>query len=95
MNDNNEDKLYKDRSVWLRGLFMLIFMFFMGAAKFVIMVVVVFQFLVVLFTAEKNDNLLKFGKSLSVYQYQIMLYLTYNSDVRPFPITDWPAESDD
>ena len=92
MNDTKKEQSYKDSSVWLRGLFMLIFIFFVGVAKFVTVVVAVCQFLVVLFTAKLNDNLLKFGKSLSVYQYQIMLYLTYNSDVRPFPIGDWPAE---
>ncbi len=70
MKDEKE-KFYKDRNVWLRGLFMLLFIFLMGVAKFVMLVVVVLQFLVVLFTAEANDNLLQFGKSLSVYQYQI------------------------
>lgn len=92
MNDENEEQHYKNRSVWLRGLFMLIFLFFMGVAKFVTIVVVGFQFLVILFTAEKNNNLLKFGKSLSVYEYQVMLYLTYNSEFRPFPMGDWPKE---
>ncbi|MGB5445249.1 MAG: DUF4389 domain-containing protein [Psychromonas sp.] len=92
MNDINKAQGYKDRSVWLRGLFMLIFIFFLWVAKFVTVVVAVCQFLVVLFTSEVNNNLLEFGKSLSVYQYQILLYLTYNSDVRPFPISDWPNE---
>lgn len=92
MKDKNEQQPYKNSSVWLRGLFMLIFIFFMGVAKFVTLVVVGFQFLVILFTAEKNNNLLTFGKSLSVYDYQVMLYLTYNSEFRPFPMGDWPKE---
>lgn len=92
MNDKNEEQHYKNRSVWLRGLFMLIFIFFMGVTKFVTIVVVGFQFLVILFTAEKNNNLLMFGKSLSVYEYQVMLYLTYNSEFKPFPMGDWPKE---
>lgn len=92
MNDKNEEQHYKNRSVWLRGLFMLIFLFFMGVTKFVTVVVVGFQFLVILFTAEKNNNLLAFGKSLSVYEYQVMLYLTYNSEFKPFPMGDWPKE---
>ncbi|MFT5558356.1 MAG: hypothetical protein ACJAYB_001825 [Psychromonas sp.] len=92
MNDQNEQQHYKNRSVWLRGLFMLIFIFLMGVTKFVTVVVVGFQFLIILFTAEKNDNLLNFGKSLSLYEYQIMLYLTYNSEFKPFPMGDWPKE---
>jgi len=90
MNDKQE-QTYKDRSVWLRGLFMLVFILLMGVAKFVTLIVVLLQFLAVLFTAEKNINLLQFGKSLSVYQYQIVLYLTYNSEERPFPISEWPG----
>ena len=69
---------------------MLLFIFLMGVAKFVTLVVVALQFLMVLFTAKTNDNLIRFGKSLSVYQYQIMLFLTYNSEFRPFPVGEWP-----
>jgi len=83
-------KSYKDRSVWLRGLYMLVFMFFLGVAKFVALVVVVFQFLTVLLTAVTNKKLVRFGKSLSTYNYQVMIFLTYNSEEHPFPFGDWP-----
>jgi len=87
---DKKTEFYKNRSVWVRGLFMLLFIFLMGLAKFVMFVVVVMHFLVVLFTAQANENLVLFGKSLSVYQYQIMLFLTYNSEFRPFPVGRWP-----
>ena len=89
---NNDTESYKDRRVWLRGLYMLIFMFFLGLVKFVAFVVIVFQFLTVLFTAETNKKLLMFGKSLSIYQYQIMMFLTYNSEEHPFPMGEWPEQ---
>ena len=89
MNDE-VTKPYKDRGVWLRGLYMLIFMLILGVVKFVAFVVILFQFATVLFTANTNKNLVSFGKSLSIYQYQIMLFLTYNSDEHPFPMGDWP-----
>lgn len=92
MNDEATES-YKDRSVWLRGLYILIFMFFLGVAKFVAVVVVVFQFLTVLFSAKTNKKLLRFGQSLSTYHYQVMMYLTYNSEERPFPIGDWPEQN--
>lgn len=90
--DNNVTKPYKNRKVWLRGLYMLIFMFLLGLVKFVAFAVVFFQFLTILFTAETNKKLLKFGQSLSIYQYQIMMFLTYNSEEHPFPMGDWPEE---
>lgn len=91
-SQNQDEKPYKNKNVWFRGLFMLLFIFLMGVAKFVTLVVVVLQFLAVLFSGETNTNLLQFGKSLSVYQYQIALYLTYNSDIRPFPFADWSQD---
>lgn len=90
MNNNTES--YKDRGVWLRGLYMLIFMFVLGLVKFVAFVVIIFQFLTVLFTAETNKKLLRFGQSLSIYQYQIMMFLTYNSEEHPFPMGEWPEQ---
>lgn len=91
MNDNTTES-YKDRSVWLRGLYMLIFMFLLGLVKFVAFAVIFFQFLTVLFTAETNKKLLRFGRSLSIYQYQIMMFLTYNSEEHPFPMGEWPEQ---
>jgi hypothetical protein len=93
--DDEKVKCYKDRNVWLRGLFMLLFAFLMGVAKFVTMVVMVLQFLLVLFKGQANENLLQFGKSLSVYQYQIMLFLTYNSETQPFPMSNWPERNEE
>jgi hypothetical protein len=87
----NKTKLYTNRSVWGRALFMLLFIFLMGVAKFVTLVVVVLQFILVAFTSQTNNNLVRFGKSLSVYQYQILLFLTYNSEELPYPVSEWPV----
>ncbi|MDA3807540.1 MAG: DUF4389 domain-containing protein [Thiomicrorhabdus sp.] len=87
-------KSYKDKSVWMRGLYMLIFIVLLGVAKFVGFVVILVQFLTVLFTAETNEKLVRFGKSLSLYQYEIMLFLTYNSEVHPYPMGEWPEATE-
>lgn len=89
---NEEVKHYKNKSVWLRGLYMLIFLFLQSVAKFVAFAVIVLQFVNVLFTAQTNQHLLKLGKSLSIYHYQIFMYLTYNSEQQPFPLGSWPVE---
>lgn len=90
--DDDTTQPYKNRNVWLRGLYMLIFMFLLGLVKFVAFAVILFQFLTVLFTTETNKKLLGFGRSLSIYQYQIMLFLTYNSEEHPFPMGEWPEQ---
>ena len=50
------------------------------------------QFLHVLFTGQSNPRLKDFGLSLARYAYQVLEYLTFNTEVRPFPFdTEWPA----
>jgi hypothetical protein len=81
----------KSRTTWLRLLFMIIFVFLWGVSRIVVGAVVVLQFFWVLFTGETNDRLKGLGQSLATYTYQIIRYLTYNTESRPFPFDDdWP-----
>lgn len=80
----------KERKTWLRGLYMLLFVIFYTVAEVVITAVVVFQFLLALFTGSSNERLLKLGQSLSTYVYQVMQFLTFNSDYHPYPFGAWP-----
>lgn len=75
---------------WIRGLFILLFAFFLVIARIVTGAVVVIQFLFTVFTGRANDNLKNFGAALSRYIYQCLLFVTYNSDDKPFPFDDWP-----
>jgi hypothetical protein len=45
----------------------------------------------VLFTGKPNERLSRFGLSLAIYTYQIVSYLTFNTERQPFPFTDWPT----
>lgn len=81
----------KSRSTWLRGLFMLVFIGIYALSRFVVGAVVLLQFLWVLFTGEINERLRELGQSFATYTSQIIRYLTYNSEQRPFPFdADWP-----
>lgn len=77
-------------SIWKRGLYMLLFAFFYGIAKFVLFAVVVIQFLLKLLTSETNDQLLKLGQSLTTYMYQILSFLSFNTENHAYPFADWP-----
>lgn len=80
----------QERSTWMRGLYMLFFVLCYGLAKFLIAAVVIFQFLLVLFTLKANERLLEFGQSLATYIYQILEFLTFNSNEHPYPLGAWP-----
>ena len=80
----------KKKSTWLRGLYMLLFLIFYSVAKVIIFIVITFQFVLSLLTVKTNDRLVKLGQSLSTYIYQIMTFLTFNSDEHPYPFGTWP-----
>ncbi|MCI0652943.1 MAG: DUF4389 domain-containing protein [Methylococcaceae bacterium] len=68
---------------------MLIFAVILGLVRILLWAVVLLQILSSLITGSPNGNALKFGQTLSLYIYRILLFLTYNSDDRPFPFADW------
>lgn len=84
----------KDRSIWLRGLFILLFVIFYNVAEIVLMAVVVVQFGFKLVTGGVNDKLLAFSRRLTRYIYEVFRFITFESETMPFPFSDWP-ESDE
>lgn len=86
-----EDNI-KSRATWTRFLFMVICCFLVSIAGFVGTFVVVLGFLWVLFTGETNRQIQQVGQSLASYLYEIIRYLTFNTEDRPFPLgSDWPS----
>lgn len=84
----------KSRATWLRLLFMIVMLVLYAISRIVVTAVIVIQFLHVLLTGEKNDRLLTLGQSLATYTYEVVAYLTFVTDVRPFPFdADWPSGS--
>ena len=82
----------KSRSTWLRLLFMLVMVVLYAVSRIIVTVVIVLLFLHVLFTGETNERLKVFGRSLAVWTYQVIGYLTFNTEIRPFPFdAEWPA----
>jgi hypothetical protein len=83
----------KRRSTWLRLVFMIVLGFLWGISRFVTAAVVIIQFFYVLLTAETNEQLKTLGHSLAIYSYEITDFLTFNTEVKPFPFdSEWPTE---
>jgi hypothetical protein len=90
------EKHLKSRPTWLRLVFMIVFYALVSVAALVATVVVVLGFFWVLFTGGANPQLKSTGQSLATYLSQVMRYLTFNSDDRPFPFDlSWPSGDDD
>lgn len=86
-----EDNL-KSRDTWYRFVFMLVFAVILSITSMVATAIVVLGFLVVLFTGERNDQLAGAGASVANYFRDVLRYLSYNTDDKPFPFgTEFPS----
>lgn len=90
MNDEVKQNI-RETKTWMRALYMLLFAVIYAVTEVIITAVVVFQFLLVLFTGKTNPRLLKLGQSLSTFIYQILQYLTFNTESQPYPYGEWPS----
>ncbi len=82
----------KSGTTWMRCLFMLISGVLGSVASLAGSVIVVLGFFWVLFTGEVNRQVQQAGQSVASYIYGIIRYLTFNTDVKPFPLGgEWPS----
>lgn len=78
-------------NTWIRFAYMLLFTVLLIAARLVITLVVVVQFLLVLVTGSDNENLRNLGQGLGKWVYETVMFLTFNSEDKPFPFDEWPS----
>ena len=90
MENNDLLERVQQTHKWMRGLYMALFLVVLWILKILFLSIIVLQFLIVLLTDQVNEHLHSFSKTLSSYAYQIYLFLTYNTDVKPFPFSNWP-----
>ncbi|MBB5209827.1 DUF4389 domain-containing protein [Microbulbifer hydrolyticus] len=80
---------------WLRLLYMVLFAVLLEIAGFVMLAVVIAQFLFAIFTGSANDNLRRLGDQIASYIYQTLQFLIYNSEEKPFPFSEWPESEEE
>ena len=91
MKENTRENLVK-RDIWIRALYMLLFAIVYSVAEAIIVLLAIFQFVALLITGQVNELLLRFGKNLSVFMFDILEFQTFNSEIKPFPFSPWPDE---
>ncbi|MFT4886301.1 MAG: cytoskeletal protein RodZ [Pseudohongiellaceae bacterium] len=83
----------KRPSHWVRLPFMLAYGFILYLIFVpVVIVVMAAQILFALITGQSNRNLRGLASVVQQYVSQIIDYITYNSNERPFPFSDFPDE---
>ena len=91
MKENTRENLVR-RDIWNRALYMLLFAIEYSVAEAIIVLLAIFQFVALLITGQVNELLLRFGKNLSVFMFDILEFQTFNSEIKPFPFSPWPDE---
>lgn len=74
----------------IKIIYLILFCLIYGLTDLVVFTVAFVQTFLKLFTGEPSDSLKDFGKSLGIYLKQISEFLSYASEEKPFPFSDWP-----
>ncbi len=81
---------FTNSSHWYRLAFMLLFVVMLQLAGAVMWALCAIQFLYSVIAGQDNLHLKRLGASIATYIYQVLRYLSYNSDDKPYPFSDWP-----
>ena len=87
----------KQGSAWVRVILMIAFAVVLYVIiPAIVLVLMITQTLFVFITGDSNDNLRVLGTALSKYIFEVLQFLSYASDNRPFPFSAFPSvENDD
>ena len=80
-----------ERSTWIRLLYMVLFIVVFGFAAVVLMFIVAAQFHCKLLRGEEIGRLSEFGADLGDYFRAIILFLSYRTEIMPYPFGEWPT----
>ncbi len=78
---------------WMRLVYMVLFAIVLYLDLSVAAFVAVVQFLFKLFSGQANQQLAEFGEGLAGYFRQMIAFLTFRTDDKPFPFAPWPQTS--
>lgn len=88
--NKSADENSSRKDILIRFLFVILFAGIYIIAEMVIGALVIIQFGFKLITGEVNDKLLSFSKPMTRYIYEILQFVTFNEDEKPFPFDEWP-----
>jgi hypothetical protein len=75
--------------IWKRIFLMLLFAVIITLVRWIAWVPILLQLFFVLVSGEKNRHIVSFGRGLAIYDYHLLLYLTFGTDTLPFPFSPW------
>lgn len=89
MDDEMKDNLTA-RATWVRAVWMILFAVALYVTEFVLAAVAIVQFLSALIAGRPFDRLAEFGAQLAQWIGEVVAFLTFASEAKPFPFAPWP-----
>ena len=84
----------KEPSIWVNFFLKVIYLVFLNFIVPFLGFITLLQLLFSIVSKKPNENLVSFSKKISSYIYQIINFITYSSDQRPWPFNSFPESSD-
>jgi len=73
-----------------RALYTILFLIIIRLISTVLFVIAITQFIYSWLTGEPNEKILYFTEGLAEYSKQLVSYVGFNTDEKPWPAGDWP-----
>ena len=73
-----------------RALFIILYLIIIRLISAVLFVIAITQYIYSWLTGEPNDKIMVFTESLAIYSKQLVEYVGFNTDERPWPVGEWP-----
>lgn len=90
-DDAGSDVSSARKELGIRLLYMIAFWFLGHVAFSVAIFLAALQFVVVLITGEKNEELRKFSRNLIQYVWECLAFVIFAREEKPFPLGRFPS----
>jgi hypothetical protein len=81
----------QSKAGWKRVLYAILYLTINRFISMFLFLITICQFIYSWLIGEPNDKLLHFTSGLAEYSKQLVSYIGFNSDERPWPVGDWPS----
>jgi len=79
------------RELWIRFLYMIAFWFLGNIAFSIAIFLGAVQFVVILITGNKNEELRTFSRNLIQYVWECLAFVIFAREEKPFPLGKFPS----
>ena len=73
-----------------RALYILLYLIIGRFISMILFVIAITQYIYSWLTGEPNEKILYFTEGLAEYTKQLVSYVGFNTDEKPWPLGDWP-----